>query len=156
MGERECVHTESLWPFNNSWLLKPLPSQVAFWKLVYPSEIIQYCCRRCNFGGITVPIYGKMRYHASRCNGSTDEQQTILSGKSISLFSSFRTHKTEMFSSVDLARHQAQECCRIVVSLRPQKLLLMTIKQRRLLMLFLTTVKQRRLLLLLLTTVFSF
>ena len=101
-----------------------------------------------------VRIHGKMRYHASRRNGSTDVQQTNLSGKNISLFSSFWIHEAEIFSSVDEARHRAQERCRIVVSLRPRKLLLIRVKQQRLLILLLTTVKQRRLLMLLLTTVF--
>ena len=114
----------------------------------------QYCCWRCNFGGMPVWIHGKMRYHASCRNGSMDVQQTNRSGKNISLFSSFRIHEAKLFSSVDEARHRAQERCRIVVSLRPRKLLLIRVKQQRLLILLLTTVKQRRLLMLLLTTVF--
>ena len=56
------------------------------------------------------------------------------------------------FSLIDKTCHKAHERCRIV-SLRPQKLLLTTLKQCRLLMLLLTTVKQRTLLMLLLTTV---
>ena len=100
-----------------------------------------------------VRIHFKMRYHAPRRNGSTDVQQTNLFGKNISLFSSFRIHVAEIFSSVDEARHQAQERYRIVVSLRLLKLLLTTVKQRRLLMMLLTMVKQRRLLMVLMTTV---
>ena len=64
----------------------------------------QYCCRRCNFGGMLVRIHGKMRYHASHSNGSMDVQQTNFSGINISLFSSFGIHEAEIFSS-------AQERC---------------------------------------------
>ena len=81
-----------------------------------------------------VCIHGKMRYHVSLRNGSTDTQQTNLSGKNISLLSSFRIQKAETFSSVDEARHRTQERCRIVISLRPRKLLLTTGKQQRLLL----------------------
>ena len=105
---------------------------------------------------MVVRIHGKMHYNASRRYGFTDVQQTNLSGKSISLFSSFQIHEAEIFSSVDEARHRAQERFRIVVSLRPLKLLLMTVKQRRLLMMLLTTVKQQRLLMMLMTTIFPF
>ena len=58
-----------------------------------------------------------------------------------------------LFSLIDKTRHKAHERCGIIVSLRPQKLLLTTLKQCRLLMLLLTTVKQRTLLMLLLTMV---
>ena len=77
------------------------------------------------------------------------KKQTNLSGKNISLFSSFRIHEVKVFSSIDEARHRVQERYRIVVSSRPWKFLLTKVRQRRLLMLLLTTLKQRRLLMLL-------
>ena len=77
----------------------------------------QYCCQRCHFGGMPPPIHGKMCSHASRPNEFTDVQQGNLSGKNISLVSSFRIHEAEIFSSVDEARHRAQKhCYQIVVT----------------------------------------
>ena len=81
---------------------------------------------------MSVRMHGRMRCHASRRN---------LSGNNISLFSFFLIRKAEIFSSVDEAHYQAEERCRTVVPLIPRKLLLMTGKQRRLLMLLLMTVK---------------
>ena len=91
--------------------------------------------------------------YLARHNGSTVVEQTIHSEKSISLFPSFQIHETEIFSLIDEARQLAQKRCWIIVSLRLRKLLLTTVKQRKLLISLLTTLNQQKLVILLLKTV---
>ena len=154
LGERECTQ----------WLLCDLqqfvtletssitscifPVGVSFRNALWLNIVVR------DATSVVCPYAYMAKWAITRLLESTDVQQTNLSGKNTSLFSSFLIHEVEIFSSVDEARHQAPERCRIVVSLRLQKLLLTRVKQQRSLMLLLTTVKQRRLLMLLLTTVF--
>ena len=88
--------------------------------------------------------HGKMRCHGSRRNCPRMCNKPIFLERSfILLFSSDRIHEANIFSSVEETCHRAQELCRIV-------------KQRRLLILLLPTMKQQGLLMLFLTTPFSF
>ena len=66
--------TASLWPFNNcdAWNLFPHKFHFSSWYILQNSIVAQYCCWRCNFGGMLVHIHGKMLYNASRRNEYTD------------------------------------------------------------------------------------
>ena len=83
--------TASLWPFNNCdpWNLFPHKFHFSSWYILQKSIVVQYCCWRCNFGGMLVHIHGKMLYNASRCNECTDVSENNFSRKNMSLFSSF-------------------------------------------------------------------
>ena len=154
LGERECARRLLCDPTTicDPWNLFPYKLHLSSWYILQKFIGTQYCCRICNLGGMLVRIHGKMHCHAFRRNGFTNVQQTNLSGRSILLFSSFRIHKVEIFFR--LMRHVTE--LRNIVSLRPRKLSVTKVKQRRLLMFFLITVKQHTLLILLLATVFCF